>query len=104
MLYQETSRAAWHDFIPETAELDFAIVNTLAAFGDDGLICQEIETIIERSHQSVSGNLRHLVERGIVRHNGQHGLTTSGRRAMKWRVSTDAEIAAFHAALVKEAA
>lgn len=97
-MYRETSRLAWRSFVPLSATLDRDIMVALVNAGDEGLICQEIEARIGRSHQSVSGNLRHLAERGLVRHNGKHGLTTSNRRAMKWVVATDEQLAALKAA------
>jgi hypothetical protein len=84
---QETSRQAWRDLVPISAKLDFAIMTALAEAGPEGLICQDIEGRLGRSHQSVSGNLRHLVEKGRVVATGEHGRTTSNRRAMKWKVA-----------------
>jgi len=54
---------------------------------DDGLTCQDIELGIGRSHQAVSGNLRHLVEKGAVKESGSYGKTSSGRRAKKWTIA-----------------
>ncbi|MBO4228493.1 hypothetical protein [Bradyrhizobium neotropicale] len=85
--YRATSRDAWRSFLPISRELDRLIMEALSESGDDGLICQEIETRICRSHQAVSGNLRHLVEDGLVRASGQNGKTTAGRRAIKWVVA-----------------
>jgi predicted transcriptional regulator len=85
--YQPTSRDAWRDFLPASASLDRAIMEAINDAGDDGLTCQEIEEKIGRSHQAVSGNLRHLVEKGVAKHGGAYGKTTSGRRAMKWVVN-----------------
>lgn len=84
MKYQPTSRRAWQSFLPVSAELDREICAHLEASGE--AICQEIEQAINRSHQAVSGNLRHLVEHGAVEESGDFGLTTSGRRAIKWRL------------------
>ena len=81
--YRETSREAWESMIPIAAELDHAIMTALKT---GPTICQDIEATIERSHQSVSGNLRHLVENGYVEPSGEFGQTQSGRRAIKWRI------------------
>lgn len=84
MKYQPTSRDAWRSFLPVSAELDRAICFHLEICGAS--ICQHIEEAIGRSHQAVSGNLRHLVEHGAVEESGTFGLTSSGRRAIKWRL------------------
>ena len=67
-----------------TGELDRLIVEAIRAAGPEGIICERIELAIGRSHQSVSGNLRHLVERGVVRDSGRTGRTTSNRPAILW--------------------
>lgn len=82
--YQDTSREAWRSFMPVAAELDRAILSALS-FSDE--TCQAIEVAIGREHQAVSGNLRHLVERGLVEDSGVSGKTRSGRRAIIWRLS-----------------
>jgi predicted ArsR family transcriptional regulator len=84
MLYQPTSRDAWRSFLPVSAELDRAIMEALST---EDLICQDIEKKIKRSHQAVSGNLRHLVEKGAVVATGDYGKTSSGRRAKKWTIA-----------------
>jgi predicted transcriptional regulator len=85
--YQETSRMAWRDFVKHTDSLDGLILQTLEAAGEEGMTCDKIEEMINRSHQAVSGNLRHLVERGLVIATGQKGLTRSRRSAKKWRIA-----------------
>jgi len=82
--YQPTSREAWRAFIPVAAELDRAICEYLHRNGPS--TCQDIELALDRSHQSVSGNLRHLVENGLVEASGDFGKTKSGRRANLWQI------------------
>lgn len=85
MLYRDTSRAAWDHFkVCASDTLDEKILAALKYYRR--ATCQEIEAAIDRDHQSVSGNLRHLVERHLVRATGQHGLTRSGRKAIKWEL------------------
>jgi hypothetical protein len=84
--YKKTSRAAWRSFIPVSAKLDRAILAEIEVSGDDGVTCCDIESSIGRSHQAVSGNLRHLVERGFVEQSGLYGLTPSDRSAIRWRL------------------
>jgi predicted transcriptional regulator len=81
MTYQSTSRDAWRSFLPHSPKLDDMILAVLTVAPST---CEEIEQTIGRSHQAVSGNLRHLVERGAARHSGEYGRTTSGRKAMIW--------------------
>jgi hypothetical protein len=83
-MIRSTSIAAWHSFVPFSAALDRQICEALERAGSAGLICQEIETAISREHQAVSGNLRHLVEREVVRPTRLRGRTRSGRSAIKW--------------------
>lgn len=90
MMYRETSRAAWEGFAPPaSAKLDDQILAALTHVGR--ATCQEVETALNRSHQAVSGNLRHLVERGLVRPSGYFGKTKSGRRAIEWEIVPVAE-------------
>lgn len=83
--YQDTSRAAYESFAPISGRLDGLIVATLREHG--ALTCEQIERNISRSHQAVSGNLRHLVEKGHVIKSGDFGLTRSGRKAIKWKLA-----------------
>ena len=82
MNYQDTSREAWESHDAET--LDGQILRAIGNAPRDGIICDDIERVIGRSHQATSGNLRHLVENGLVVASGEYGLTRTGRRAMKW--------------------
>lgn len=84
MLYRETSREALTGFAPVSGKLDALILSALER--SPALTCQEIENAIRRDHQSVSGNLRHLVERGLVRASGLYGQTRSGRKAIRWEL------------------
>lgn len=82
--YRETSREAWRPFLPVSAHLDRLIMAVLELHCAEGATCQQIEACIDRDHQAVSGNLRHLVERGLVKPTKLRGLTRSGRKAIRW--------------------
>jgi hypothetical protein len=83
--YKETSREAWDSIEGEiSGALDLDILSTIAAHEPDGIICQAIEEELNRLHQAVSGNLRHLVEKGYVQESGRYGQTRSGRKAILW--------------------
>ena len=84
MEYQETSREAWLSFFPVSAELDRAIVGCIADAMPRGLADFELESLTGRKHESVSGNRRHLVQRGVVIDSGETTLNASGRRAILW--------------------
>jgi hypothetical protein len=90
VLYQETSREAWEGFKYISGELDRLILEEIRKAGAAGITCQAIELEIDRSHQAVSGNLRHLVEDGYVEWSELYGLTTSNCRAKKWRLTPHA--------------
>lgn len=83
--YQETSREAFIKFKPVSGDLDKKILEAISS-NSDGMICQDIEKMIDRTHQAVSGNLRHLVERGFVKNSGKFGKTTSNRKAIIWQI------------------
>jgi predicted transcriptional regulator len=85
MTYQHTSREAWREMIPHAAKLNRQIMEALS---EQGLAtCQQIEETIQRDHQAVSGNLRHLVTDGYVKASGSFGLTKSGRKAILWQIA-----------------
>ena len=79
-----TSREALDAFQPVSGKLDDQIRAALAYAGM--ATCQRVEEMISRDHQAVSGNLRHMVERGEVRWAGTFGKTKSGRRARHWEL------------------
>jgi hypothetical protein len=85
--YKHTSREAYRTFTPASGSLDATILRVIEAAGAPGIICEHIEQQLGRSHQAVSGNLRHVVERGLVKHNGKFDLTKSRRKAMCWVLS-----------------
>jgi len=83
VIYQSTSREAFERIKPVSGFLDSEIMRALRDH-PDGITCQAIEAYIGRDHQAVSGNLRHLVERGYAAASGRFGLTKSGRKAILW--------------------
>lgn len=89
--YRDTSREAWKRFEVISGEIDRGIIDAIRTASASGITCEAIELQIGRKHQAVSGNLRHLVEKGLVKFSGEYGLTTSGRRAMKWILNMQPE-------------
>jgi DNA-binding MarR family transcriptional regulator len=63
--------------------LDYAILRSLVSHPRR---CKEIEHVLDRDHEAVSGNLRHLVQRRFVEKYGS-GMNPSGRPAALWRLT-----------------
>lgn len=63
--------------------LDFAILRSLVSHPRR---CKEIEHVLNRDHEAVSGNLRHLVQRKFVEKCG-YGINPSGRPAALWQIT-----------------
>lgn len=80
----ETSGEAWDSFQAVSGALDLEILLVIRASMPEGITCQAIEEQLGRLHQAVSGNLRHLCERGYVEASGRFGKTRSGRKAILW--------------------
>ena len=87
--YRHTSREAFDSMSGKlSGQLDIYIMRQLKRHTPvGGIICEDIEKAIGRKHQAVSGNLRHLVEAGLAEATGNHGRTSSGRRAIKWAIT-----------------
>lgn len=85
-VYQDTSREAWEAFQSHLASTDRTIVQLLRSSG--GLYSEAIEEQTGLKHQTVSAQLRHLCEAGIVYATGERARTRSGRKAIVWRVLT----------------
>lgn len=67
-----------------SAQLDGEILRTLWAAGERGMMCWQIELVIGRTHQSVSGNMTHLLERGGIQRTDRTGKTPRGYTAHYW--------------------
>jgi hypothetical protein len=80
--YQPTSRDAWESI--DADSIDGKILRALDKAGIVGMMCWQVEQQTGLSHQSCSGNLRHLVERGWVVRSNRRGLTQTGRAAFYW--------------------
>ncbi len=51
-----------------------------------GLTCEEVEDLTGRLHQAVSGNMRHLVERGQMHDSGEKRRLRTFKNAIIWRL------------------
>ena len=70
---------AWRAFDPKS--IDGKICAFLSFVGNFGAISSEIEEALEARHQTISAQLTHLRERGLIRATERHRYTPSGRRA-----------------------
>lgn len=85
MTYQDTSRQALDSIQGEVSgDIDTKIINSLKPRGAQGRTCWEIEMETGLPHQSSSGNLRHLVERGIVCKTNLRRTNAGGRKCIVW--------------------
>ena len=82
-LVQTTSRSAFRERSLKPGGVPDRILTYLR---DSGGACDfEIERALGLSHQSVSGERRHLVERGLVHATTEKRLTPSGFAAIVWK-------------------
>ena len=81
-VYQDTSREAWDAFQSHLGRTDARIVAVLRRRG--GTTCDVVERETGLKHQTVSAQLRHMVEAGIVRDSGRRAPTQGGRPAIVW--------------------
>lgn len=85
MPYQSTSRDAYESVKPELGPIDYQIVSWIRSTG--GMTSDEIEDKTGFSHQTVSAQIRHLTERGILVKSLLKRKTRSGRAAIVWVVT-----------------
>ena len=85
--YKATSRAANRTRSEQSQILDNLILGEVRKAGTAGITCQQIEQNLGRKHESVSGNLSHLVNDTFpprIVDSGRRGKTQSGRAAILW--------------------
>jgi hypothetical protein len=85
--YKDTSRQAHRTRSEQSAILDNLILDEISKAMPDGITCQQIELNLNRRHESVSGNLSHLVNDEVpprVKDSGRKGKVMSGRAAILW--------------------
>jgi len=92
MGYQETSREAYEAAKPKMPSLKSQITKMLLLNGPS--TCDELELLLERSHQSVSAQLTGMKNDGLIEDSGERGKTSSGRSAIKWNVADVKQAAA----------
>ena len=81
MKMQETSLAAYRSINRKT--LIYQVVDCLRE--TNGFTCDELETVLSRSHQSGSSAIRGGVKQGLAMDSGLRRKTRSGRQAIVWK-------------------
>jgi DNA-binding transcriptional ArsR family regulator len=81
-LYRETSREAWDSISEFLPVVDGRIVAAIEA--RRGATCDEVEQVTGFAHQTVSAQIRHLYEAGLLRESEERRPTRSGRAAIVW--------------------
>ena len=80
--YQPTSREAWDSVQEALPEIDRAILRAIRYF--KGATCWQVEQALNLSHQTVSAQITHMRDGGMLCDTGRRGLTGSGRNAIIW--------------------
>jgi hypothetical protein len=82
---QQTSLDTWDEWRGKpSAQLDGEILRTLWAAGPTGMMCWQIEMVVGRTHQAVSGNMTHLARDGGIVRTDRKGKTPRGYTAYYW--------------------
>jgi hypothetical protein len=83
--YQQTSTEAWRNWLGTLSwSADRKILHVIERLG--GATDYDIEVATGLKHQTVSGNRRHLVEKGRVVDSGRRDLLPTRRRAIVWAI------------------
>ena len=81
-VYQQTSGEAWASVRDLLPAVDAAILVELKS----GATSDEVEERLGFKHQTVSAQIRHMAEAGLVCDSGEKRPTRSGRGAIVWVV------------------
>jgi len=85
-IYRETSREAWESVAALLPAVDARIVRVIEE--QCGATCDEVEVATSMSHQTVSAEIRHMYEAGLLTEVGICRPTRSGRSALVWFSTT----------------
>ena len=80
---RHTSREAYESMIPHLSTVREKVYSAICA--DAPKTFEEVETMLEMKHQTVSSSIHHLVKEGFLEDSGERGLTVSGRKAIRWK-------------------
>jgi DNA-binding transcriptional ArsR family regulator len=90
-VYRDTSREAWASVSELLPAVDARIVSVIEA--QRGATCDEVEQVTGFAHQTVSAQIRHMYEAGLLTETGERRPTRSGRAALVWASTTQGEMA-----------
>lgn len=82
----DTSVAAARLIAPHLGRLEAQVLACIAQ-ASDGRTCDEVEVVLEMSHQTCSARIRGLARLGKIKDSGRRLLTRSGRTAAVWIVA-----------------
>jgi DNA-binding MarR family transcriptional regulator len=83
-VYRETSREAHESVADVLPTIDAAIVRVIGR--RDGATAHEIEHATGYKHQTVSAQIRHMSEAGLLVASGETRRNDTGRRCIVWRL------------------
>ena len=83
-VHQATSREAWRSVQAHLGPMDARIVATIHARGM--ATADAIEVVTGLKHQTVSAQITHLRDAGVIVDSGTKGRTRSGRAAIQWQL------------------
>jgi predicted transcriptional regulator len=84
MLMQQTSIDAYESVNRGNNSMKDKVYDLITMAGV--IHCEGVETILDGRHQSISAYIRHLVKEGLVEDSGFKTKTSSGRKAILWRI------------------
>lgn len=84
-LYHETSRQAFASVLAALPSVDARIVSVIER--RSGATCAEIEEATELKHQTVSAQVRHMVEAGLLVDSGTTRKNANGRGCIVWALA-----------------
>lgn len=84
-VYQQTSRDAWASVRDAVSTIDAAILRVIVE--RDGATGSEIELATGLKHQTVSAQIRHMVEGTLLEASGQRRRNTNNRLCIVWQLA-----------------
>jgi len=84
-LYHETSRQAFASVLAALPSVDARIVSVIER--RSGATCAEIEEATDLKHQTVSAQVRHMVEAGLLVDSGTTRKNANGRGCIVWALA-----------------
>jgi predicted transcriptional regulator len=86
-LTQRTSREAKESLDENITSLRAAVLELIRESGQNGVTCEELESVLAMKHQTASARIRDLAKAGRIMDSGMRRKTSSGRAAIVWVLS-----------------